>query len=63
MILVSLTASAFRDPADGPRYHVVQVTDITSRDRAEQALRESESAGGCCWAVCARSSCSSMARA
>ena len=42
VIVVSLTASAFRDPVNGPRYHVVQVKDITSRDRAAQALRESE---------------------
>jgi two-component system, NtrC family, sensor kinase len=42
VVVVSLSASAFRDPVNGPRFHVVQVKDITSRDRAEQALRESE---------------------
>jgi PAS domain S-box-containing protein len=42
VILVALTASSFLESATGPRYHVMQVKDITSSKRAEQALLESE---------------------
>jgi PAS domain S-box-containing protein len=42
LLWVNLTASLVRDPGGAPKYFIAVAEDITTRRRAEEALRESE---------------------